>query len=327
MKKRVGVLMGGPSSEHDVSLLSGANVMRALKDKFEVVPIFITASGSWLVGDRQHWMSPTEALSHIDVAFNALHGEFGEDGKVQQILDHCQIPYTGSTTLASAITMNKAQSQVILEKAGLRLPRSIVLGPGNLDTRVAMTLSSPPWIVKPRSRGSSVGVSKVNTQPGLAAAYQKALAVDSHIIEQEFIPGREVTCGVLENFNGQSIIALAPVEIIPPAGSDFFDTTVKYNGTTQEICPAEFYGAMCAKIQETAIKAHKALGLRHYSRTDMIIKSSLATRRAPEIYVLEVNSLPGLTTESLFPKAARHAGLEMSELAAHLVDLAITSKI
>ncbi len=327
MKKRVGVLMGGPSSEHNVSVMSGANVMRALAGRFEVIPIFISASGAWLFGGSQHWMTPTEALSHIDIAFNALHGEYGEDGKVQQILDHCQIPYTGSTALASAIAMNKAQAQIILEKAGLRLPRSVVLGPGNLDTRVAMALSSPPWIVKPRSRGSSVGVSKVNTQPELANAYKKALAVDSHIIVQEFISGREVTCGVLENFNGQSVAALAPIEIIPPESSEFFDSSVKYNGATQEVCPAEFYGAMCTKIQETALRAHEALGLRHYSRTDMIIKSSSVTRRAPEIYVLEVNTLPGLTTESLYPKAARHAGLDLPELTSHLVKLAITSKI
>jgi D-alanine-D-alanine ligase len=328
MKKRVGVLMGGPSSEHDISLLSGTNVMRALAGRFEVVPIFISANGTWLKGERRDWMSPAEALAHIDVVFNALHGEYGEDGTVQQILDHAGMPYTGSTALASAIAMNKEMSQKILESHGIRMPRSIVLGPSNIDTRTVLAFSAPPWIVKPRSRGSSLGVSKVHTQAELIEAFKKALKYDTHMIVQEFIPGREITCGVLESAGertqGKTITALAPVEIIPPADAPFFDYQVKYNGKTREVCPAEFYGAMLAKIQETAIKAHEALGLRHYSRTDMIIKPASATRRAPEIYVLEVNTLPGLTSESLFPRAARHVGLELPDLVSHLVGLALS---
>jgi D-alanine-D-alanine ligase len=321
-KKRVGVLFGGPSSEHDVSLMSGINVMRALRGRYDVVPIFITYNGVWLFGESQELASPGYALARVDTVFNALHGEYGEDGTVQRILEHHQIPYTGSEALASAISMNKEMSQKILEGAGLRMPRSVVLGPTNIDTRPVLALSSPPWIVKPRSRGSSVGVSRVETQEGLIDAFQKALVCDTHLIVQEYIPGREITCGVLEKFNGKENTALAPIEIIPPDGADFFDHSVKYNGKTREVCPAEFYGAMLAHIGETALRAHTALGLRHYSRTDMIIKPSSATRRAPEIYVLEVNTLPGLTSESLFPRAARHAGLELPDLVSHLIGLA-----
>ena len=325
--KRVGVLLGGPSSEHEISILSGLNVLRALRDRgqYEAVPIFITQNGAWLFGDKQAWMSPTEALAHVDLIFNALHGEYGEDGTVQQILDHHKIPYTGSRALPSAVAMNKEMAADILKRAGLRVPKGVVLGPKNMDTRSILALSSPPWIIKPRSRGSSVGVSKVATHADIPAALQKAFATDSHVIAQEYIPGREITCGMLQSagwrINGKPLAVLAPIEIVPPKDAEFFDYRVKYNGKTQEICPAEFYGAMLAKIQETALRAHEALGLRHYSRTDMIIKSSKQTRRAPEIYVLEVNTLPGLTSESLLPRAARHAGLEFPDLIDHLVKL------
>lgn len=317
------MLLGGPSSEHEISILSGLNVLRALRDRgqYEAVPIFITQNGTWLFGDKRAWMLPTEALARVDLIFNALHGEYGEDGTVQQILDLHKMPYTGSCALPSAVAMNKEMAADILKRAGLRVPSGVVLGPSNMDTRTILALSSPPWIVKPRSRGSSVGVSKVATSADIPAALQKAFAVDSHVIAQEYIPGREITCGVLEDFNKKSLAALAPIEIIPPPDAQFFDYQVKYNGKTREICPAEFYGAMLAKIQDTALRAHEALGLRHYSRTDMIIKSSKQTRRAPEIYVLEVNTLPGLTSESLLPRAARHAGLEFPDLIDHLVKL------
>ncbi|MEK7631113.1 MAG: D-alanine--D-alanine ligase [Patescibacteria group bacterium] len=319
--KRIGVLLGGPSVEHDVSVLSGLNVIRALEGAYEAVPIFITRTGEWLFGGQRQWLSPIEALLRVDGVFNALHGEYGEDGHVQHILERAHIPYTGACGLASAIAMNKAMAHDILAKAGLRIPKSMVMSKDSLDPRAVLAFGAPPWIVKPRSRGSSVGVSKVQTRDGLPEAFAKALAVDTHLIVQEFIPGREITCGVLENFGGKAHAALAPIEIIPPADAPFFNYQVKYNGKTQEICPAEFYGAMLKKIQETALVAHHALGLRHYSRTDMIIKTPEYTRRAPELYVLEVNTLPGLTTESLFPRAARHAGLEFPGLVHHLVKL------
>lgn len=314
--------MGGPSSEHDVSILSGLNVLRALRGKAHGVPIFITKAGAWLVGEGRHWMAPTEALLGLDAVVNALHGEYGEDGTVQQILERHTIPYTGSEPLASAIAMNKEMTQRILEGAGIRMPRSLVLGPGDLaNTSRVVSFSAPPWIVKPRARGSSVGVSKVMKRNDLATAFRKSLKYDTHLIVQEFIPGREVTCGVLEEKRGGPLLALAPVEIVPPEHADFFDEQVKYNGKTKEICPAEFYGPMLKRIRDTAVAAHTALGLRHYSRTDMIVKMPAHTRRAPELYVLEVNALPGLTGESLFPKAARHAGLEFPDLIMHLLGL------
>ncbi|MDA1334774.1 MAG: D-alanine--D-alanine ligase [bacterium] len=319
---RVGVLMGGPSSEHDVSLMSGMNVLRALKGRVEAYPIFITKAGSWLFGDEQRLIMPGDACHKVDVMFNALHGEYGEDGKIQRILEHNQMPFTGSGALASAMAMNKEMSQKVLEGVGIKMPKSLVLARDVAEPRLALAHSAPPWIIKPRSRGSSLGVTKASNREHLPGAFESALETDSHLIIQEFIPGREVTCGVIEGLDGRIISALTPIEIVPPESADFFDYKVKYNGKTTEVCPAPFYGAMLAKIQETALKAHEALGLRHYSRTDMIIKPSSITRRAPELYVLEVNTLPGLTRESLFPKAAQHRGLEFPDLVMHLIRLA-----
>ncbi len=322
--KRVAVLMGGPSSEHDVSVLSGLNVIRALAGlpQYQAVPIYITNNGAWLVGDERVWMNPGDALRAVDVAFNALHGEYGEDGKVQHILGHHQIPYTGSEALASSIAMNKVLAQKILESEGVRMPRSLVLGAHNLDTRTVLAFAPAPWIVKPVSRGSSVGVSKVRSHAELPAAFQKALQYDSKLIVQEYISGREITCGVIEGHGGEDVRALPPVEIIPPEGADFFDYQVKYNGQTQELCPADFHGAMLKLIQDTAKKVHRILGFRHYSRTDMILKPSDQTRRAPELYVLEANTLPGLTGESLLPKSARAIGIEFPDLVSHLIERA-----
>lgn len=320
--KRVGVLMGGPSSEHDISLLSAANIMRALKARYTSVPIFISQNGVWLYGENREWVSPHEALGRVDVIFNALHGEFGEDGTVQQILNSHGVPYTGSGALSSAFAMNKEKSHELFSRAGLRVPRSIVLGPKSLDTRSVLALSAPPWIIKPRSRGSSVGVSKVMTREALLNAFQKALAYDGHIIAQEYIPGREVTVGVLERQDG-SHEALMPVEIIVPNEAHFFDTSVKYNAAAYATCPAEFYGAMLAYLRETAVRAHEALGLGQYSRVDMIIKPSSATRRAPEIYVLEANSLPELSRQSLFLKALERQGIGTADFAHHAIELAL----
>ncbi len=321
--QRVGVLLGGPSSEHDISLLSGMNVLRTLQKerRYEAVPIFITKNGAWLFGKDRAWMNPTEALMRVDRVFNALHGEYGEDGQVQGILNHVGVSYTGSGALASALAMNKMAAQRVLEGKGIKMPRSLVLGPHNLDTRAVLAFSAPPWIVKPLARGSSVGVSKVETHDDLVPAFKKAFAVDNQILAQEFIQGREITCGVLENDRAE-IQALPPIEIIPPEDAPFFDYQVKYNGRTQEICPADFHDAMLTKIKKIAMLVHEALGLRHYSRTDMILKPASKTRGAPEVYVLEVNTLPGLTQESLFPKAARALGIEFGDLVHHLLGLA-----
>lgn len=317
--------MGGPSAEHDISLMTGTNILKTLEasGRWRPAPIMITKTGHWLYGEDRHWRNPGEALANVDVICNALHGFFGEDGKVQQILEHHKIPYTGSGIFASAVAMNKLIARKMFRTAGLLIPKGIGMrryGDESFETLAGRVLRAfpPPWIVKPAANGSSVGVSIARHSNDLVPALEKAAAEDEEerVLIEEYLKGREVTCGVLEHFNGADHFALPPIEICPPPRAEFFDYQVKYDGSTNEICPAEFFDAMLKKIRETAVRAHTALGCRDYSRTDMILAGT-------NLYVLEVNTLPGFTKESLFPKAAAAAGLSFSDLLDHLLTNAL----
>jgi len=317
-KLKIGVVMGGPSSEHDISLMTGRNVIDTLRGLgHTVTQVYVTKSGNWLYNNSASAFDPVEICARHDVMFNAMHGEYGEDGQVQQIFDRCNVRYTGSRTTAAALAMNKIISKDIFNKAGILTPRAVAFERNNFDMKEALSrvhlMTAPPWVVKPASRGSSVGVTIARTLPGLADGLETAFGYDNHVVVEEFIKGREITCGVLQDFAGEDVHALHPLEIIPPDGK-FFDYEVKYDGSTKEV-PAPFFGEMLKNIKAQAVAAHNALGCRHYSRTDMIIKGT-------KIYVLETNTLPGLTSESLFPKQARLAKMEFPQLLEHLVRLA-----
>lgn len=319
---KIGVVMGGPSSEHDISLLTGRNVLMGLATAgHDAHPVYIAQNGNWFLGSKPGIaFDPVDVCGKFDLMFNATHGEYGEDGRLQQIFEHCRVPFTGSGVAASALSMNKIISREIFAQAGLRVPKAIPLCADKFDSKKHMPqihwMSAPPWVVKPASRGSSVGVSIAQTFPQLEKAIDNAFLYDRNILVEEYIEGREITCGILEHFEGKHHYALHPIEIIPPEGK-FFDYQVKYDGSTKEV-PAPFYGEMLRRIHSAAVTAHTALGCRHYSRTDMIVKGT-------NIYVLEINTLPGLTSESLFPKAARWAKLELPDLLNHLAQLTLSS--
>jgi D-alanine-D-alanine ligase len=316
----IGVVMGGPSSEHDVSIMTGKNVVEGLEEAgHQVTPIYVAKNGNWFLADVSGVAyDPIDICGRFDVMFNAMHGEYGEDGRVQQIFERCSVPYTGSGVAASALAMNKIVSKDILVRTGLRVPRAIVIRKDTYNPEKYFPeihwMSASPWIVKPASLGSSVGVSLAKTFNELAQALEHIFTLDKAALVEEYIAGRELTCAVLEQFDGKKHFALHPVEIIPPEGR-FFDYQVKYDGSTKEI-PAPFFGEMLRQIQTTAIASHIAHGCRHYSRTDMIL-------RGTKIYTLEINTLPGLTKESLFPKAAGWSKLELPKLLDHIVRLAI----
>lgn len=317
--------MGGPSSEHEISLMTGSNIIKTLQEsgRWRAVPITITKTGHWLYGEDRIWRNAGETLAHVDVVCLALHGFFGEDGKVQQLLDHYGMPYTGSGIFASAVAMNKVIARRVFQRARLSTPKGVSMhryGDESFDAlaRRVLKVLPPPWVVKPVAGGSSVGVSIARVFDELAPALRNAEAEDekNRILVEEYIKGREITCGVLERFNGVAHFALPPVEICPPSHAEFFDYRVKYDGSTSEICPAEFSDAMLKKIRETAVAAHTALGCRDYSRIDMIM-------RGTNLYILEANTLPGLTKESLFPKAAAAVGLSFADLLDHLLTNAL----
>ncbi|MEK7162237.1 MAG: D-alanine--D-alanine ligase, partial [Patescibacteria group bacterium] len=240
-KIRVGVLRGGPSAEYEISLLTGENVLKHLPDKYQAHDILLSRDGIWHHLDGFP-SSPEKILRKVDLIFNALHGEYGEDGRVQQILEAHSLPYTGSGVIPSALAMNKIASKDIFTKAGLRVPRWLAGGKGRDLSGAANEIRESlfsPWIVKPADRGSSVGVSIAKNIPELIGALREAFLYSNKAVAEEYIKGREATCGVLENFRGEKYYALPVVEIIPPA-ERFFDYEVKYDGQTREICPARF---------------------------------------------------------------------------------------
>lgn len=315
-KIRVGVLRGGPSAEYEISLLTGENVLKHLPpDKYQAHDILLSRDGVWHFNGFPE--SPEKIFRKVDLIFNALHGEYGEDGKVQQFLEAHSIPYTGSGVMASAFALRKILAREIFQKAGLKISRGISLQKKDNRDEKALEIRealSPPWVVKPADRGSSVGVSIAKNIPELIGSLSEAFLYSENAIAEEYIKGREATCGILENFRGKKYYALPVVEIIPPA-EKFFDYEVKYNGQTKEICPARFEKEISEKIQGMAVLAHQSLGCQHYSRSDFI-----ASTRG--VFILETNTLPGLTSQSLFPKAAEAIGLSFPKLLDHLVTLA-----
>ena len=316
---RVGVLMGGPSSEHDVSLDTGQNVIENLdKTKYLPVAVKISKMGKWFLGGKP--TNQSDALRGNDVIFNALHGTFGEDGKVQAILEHAGIKYTGSGIAGSAIAMDKFHSREIFKLAGLNTPKTLKFKRGeNYMARVSFFVNKIvklPVVVKPCSNGSSVGVQIVDDSLKLEKAIVSAFKTDRYVLIEEFINGRELTCGVLENFNNETVAALPVTEIIPVKNHKFFNYDAKYKtGHSNETTPAPLDDTLTKKAQDIAVRTHQVLGCGGYSRTDMILKNGNGT-----IYVLETNTLPGLTKNSLLPKAAQTAGLTLTQLLDRIIE-------
>ncbi len=316
---RVGVLRGGPSGEYEVSLKTGATVLGNLSERYEPHDIFIDRSGVWHYGGVPQ--TPHDALRRVDIVFNALHGEYGEDGKVQRILEQFAMPYTGSTSLASAVAMNKAMTKESLASARIRMAPHLVLDRNDAsvaDHSVRVFRSFPqPSVVKPLALGSSIGVSIARDFESLKQAMTQAFAVSGKILVEEFISGREATCGVVDDFRGESTYALLPIEITPPAQNQFYDYEAKYQSDdTNYVCPGNFSDEEKAEIQRSAVAAHRGLNLRHYSRADFIVNP----RRG--VYFLEVNTLPGMTSHSLIPKSLAAVGCPLPDFLDHVLALA-----
>jgi len=339
-KLRVAVLMGGHSTEREVSLRSGAKVAEALDPtKYDVLPLDLAA----LELPRQIWSSspapapnpalhdPDQALapatgklaqlrheSAVDVAFLAVHGRGGEDGCLQGMLELIGLPYTGSGVLASALAMNKILTKKVLDHDHIRTPAYLHyrMDNGHPD-RVAMGHEIAeqlglPAVVKPASQGSTIGITVVEEEEALPKAIDHALHFDTEVLVEQFIVGTEVAVGVLGN---QDLQVLPIVEVVPQGG--FYDYQAKYTpGATEEIVPARIPGKLAQEAREFAQAAYRSLGCRGLSRLDMIA--------TPDgMYVLEVNTIPGLTETSLLPCAARAAGIEFPQLIERLLDHAL----
>jgi D-alanine-D-alanine ligase len=322
-KTRVGVLRGGPSEEYDVSLLTGKAVLESIdRDSYEPVDVVITKAGEWLTDGRVRY--PEHLLPTLDVVFNALHGKYGEDGTVQRLLERYSIPYTGSGPYASGVAMHKGYTKEHMRDVPVLLAEHMILehDPYKPAAKVAGEIRErfgPQYVIKPVSSGSSVGVILVLDTLDLANALERAFTEYDEVIVEEYIPGKEVTCGVIERFRDHAIYPLPPILILPPDHATFFDSTVKYDGTTQELCPAPLSSSDKKFIEEASIQVHRTLNLAQYSRSDFILSNK-------GLYFLEVNTLPGLTKESLIPKALQAVGSSHSALVNHLIHDAYTKK-
>jgi D-alanine-D-alanine ligase len=310
MKKlTVALLSGGISSEREVSLNSGKQVLAALDaEKYDVISYDPKTDLPRLVADARR----------IDTALIILHGPYGEDGTVQGLLDLLGIPYQGSGVLGSAVAMNKLTSKHLYQQAGLPVPAYVALKSVDAaDTAGVAARLGLPVVVKPVQGGSSVGMSIVRSEKDLPDAVRKALDFDDTVIIETFIDGIEVTGGVIGNERPE---ALPLIEIIPDERHEFFDYEAKYTaGLTQEICPARIDEPLAEKARTYAVMAHEALGCRGYSRTDMMLKDG-------SLYVLETNTIPGMTATSLFPQAAAAAGLPFGQLLDRLIELSLEGR-
>jgi len=307
MKKiRLALLSGGVSSEREVSLNSGKQVFEALdKDKYDITLYDPKSELKQLVIDADK----------IDAALIILHGPFGEDGTVQGLLDLLDIPYQGAGVLGSAMAMNKLVAKRLYD--GAKIPTPSYLSFSMIDkinsSNVVETLGLPV-VVKPACAGSSVGMTIVKDESDLQDAITLGFEHDDTLIIEKYIKGIELTCGVLGN---DELEALPIIEIIPGEGHEFFDYKAKYvAGETKEICPARIDESTTKKAQQLAIRAHQALFLKGYSRTDFILCNT-------ELTVLETNTIPGMTATSLFPQSAQVAGYSFTKLLDKLIQLSI----
>jgi D-alanine-D-alanine ligase len=326
-KTKVTVLMGGMSSEHEVSMRSGAGVTDALGEGgYEPIPVAITRDGVWQFPDGAV-LDIVHALPHLcelkpDCVFIALHGSFGEDGRLQGVLDTLGLPYTGSGCAASALAMDKVRCKAVVQAEGVPVGAHIAFGRRTWAEDRAKLLESLdenigyPCVVKPPLQGSSVGVHILANADALEAAVEDAFRYDDLVMVEEMLRGVEVTASVLEAEEGSDARALPLTEIRPKKGA-FFDYEAKYTpGASDEITPAEIDSSVAWEIKNMAVRVHHAVGCKGWSRSDFIVDG-----RGP--VWLEVNTVPGLTLTSLFPQACAAAGITYAQMVGLFVEAAI----
>ena len=305
-KINIALISGGWSREREISIKSGMAVYDALdKDKYSATVYDPRDGLDLLIKNRQS----------IELAFILLHGRFGEDGCIQGFLNLLNIPFIGSDVTASAMASNKRIAKDMYKLAGLNIIQDITLKRGSdFSVEQITNLLGEKTIVKPLSEGSSFGISVCNNRDELQEGIENSFKYEKEIMIEKFINGREVTCCVLGNDNLET---LPIVEIIPNNGYKFFNYEAKYTkGATKEVCPADLSSDISERVIQYAKVAHRALQCRTWSRTDMIILGK-------EVFILETNTIPGMTENSLFPLASRAANISMTQLLDKLIDLSL----
>lgn len=322
-KIKVAVISGGISSERSVSIKSAKQVYDNLpKDKYIPTLINIAKDGRWLYSNKKlvniydsKWGYKKSELKKFDVAFIALHGKFGEDGKIQALLEIVGLPYTGSGVLASALAMDKVKTNDLVSSMGIAVPKRLVLEKSFKDVKLLKNVLSYPCFVKPNQSGSSLGISRVDSLKDLAKALKFAFKEDDIVLIEELIDGREITCGVLGNSSKGKVMILSPAEIVPK--NTFFDFEAKYDEEkAEELCPAPINKKLIKKIQKLSEQIHLLIGCDGLTRSDFILKGDI-------YYFLEINTIPGITKESICPKEAKAAGIDFGEFLSQQIKLAM----
>ncbi|GEC87720.1 D-alanine--D-alanine ligase [Brevibacillus brevis] len=287
---KIGVIMGGISSEREVSLQTGQEMINHLdRSRYEAVPIIVTQRADLITQIQQEG---------IDFALLALHGQYGEDGTVQGALETLGIPYTGSGVLASSLCMNKQLSKMLLKEAGIQTPAGLYWK--DVYNPQAVEQLGYPVIVKPNMGGSSIGVQLVHSEGELLSAVQEASHLDQGILIESYLKGTEITCAILDG-------EVLPIIGIRSAHSEWFDYRAKYEDGGAEEKVIELPPVTLQCVREAALASYRLLQCKVYARVDMILCQDIP-------YVLEVNTLPGMTANSLFPKSAAAAGMTFTQL-------------
>ncbi len=349
-KLRVGVVFGGRSGEHEVSLVSATSIIQALdKEKYEVVPIGITPEGRWISSERalrllkeksglerepERFLPPEPSRRGLmaadagggptlplDVVFPVLHGTYGEDGTVQGLLELANIPYVGAGVLGSAVGMDKIVQKQILKREGFPLAKYVAFGSGEyrrMPRRVLARLEGSlryPLFVKPANTGSSVGISKAHNRKELEAAVDIACQYDRRIIvEQGIVDAREIECAVLGNDSPEASV---PGEIVP--SNEFYDYEAKYvDGKSRALIPAPISRALASKIRAMAVRAFLAIDCAGMARVDFFL-----VRKSRRVILNELNTIPGFTAISMYPKLWEASGTSYSALLDRLIELAL----
>jgi len=310
IKERVAVVMGGPSEEREISFMTGNAIVQALQEKgYDVVPIDL---------EPGYLVRQLEACG-AKVVFNAVHGLYGEDGRMQSVLEMIGMPYTGSGVLSSALSMDKVYSKRMFQSQGVPTPKCLFASSNDKNDIVQETMAtfSFPVVVKPASQGSSLGVEIVKDKEELEAAVKEAFSYGKEILVEEFIKGKEIAAGVMETVDG--VLAMPLVLIEPRSGS--YDFKSKYTkGATIYTVPAPLDAEITKKIQDIALAAYKALGCNGVARADILLTVS------GEVFVLEMNSVPGMTGTSLIPKAAAAMGISFPDFCEKILLTATAKK-
>jgi len=294
--KKIALLSGGDSEERDISIKSGLAVYQALINLNYEVSLIDPINTDLCT------------LVNYDAAFICLHGKNGEDGKIQSLLELLKVPFTGSASTASMLAMNKFYSKLVWNDHALTTPKFLILNKTNLDYKKIITHLSDPFIVKPSSSGSSFGINLVKNKDDLISAFTDASKYDPTVLAEEFIEGREFTVSILGNKS------LGVLEITPK--NEFYDYNAKYvSNETVFSKPTDLNPAVLEKMENIALSAFTSIGCSGWGRVDFMMDKKF------NLYLIEVNTVPGMTDHSLFPLAARNAGLNFEQTVQHIVDL------